>query len=276
MLSMASSPAFVLEGVWLDAHEASWFPGWTLFQCAAILAGGWLVARGGRQHLLPYAVGVSLAVAGALGLGCGGAWLTWAARGAHGARESMPELEIAGFGAIFGLVVGHVLVSRARGVAIAAALDALAPAMGAMIALARLGCFFAGCDFGRPTLMPWALRYPAMTPAFRAQVDAGLLHEGAPRTLPVHPTQLYEVAVGLAVLAAALMLRSPKRPGDRFVVAVVLYATGRFVVDLFRGDLAHGGALGLTTTQGLALALAGLVMAWRASSPATSSITTAG
>ena len=171
---------------------------------------------------------------------------------------------MAGFGAMAGLVVGHVLVARARGVAMARALDVLAPSVGVMVVVARAGCFFAGCDFGAPARLPWALRYPTMTPAFRAQADAGLIPAAAERTLAVHPTQLYEMGVGLLVVAAVFVFRSA-RGGERFARAIAVYAAGRFVVDLFRGDLAHGGMLGSTVTQGYAVALAGLVLAWYAS-----------
>jgi phosphatidylglycerol:prolipoprotein diacylglycerol transferase len=239
-------------------------PGWAWFQIAAVVLGGLLVWR--KRLVVPYASGVVLAVLGAVALGSAGEWIMWLERGARG---PIPELEIAGFGALAGLVGGHVLVARARGITMARALDGLAPSVGAMIAVARIGCFFAGCDFGTPSRLPWALRYPPMTPAFRAQLDTGLLQGGATSTLPVHPTQLYEALLGAVVLVAALALRSPRREGDRFALVVLIYAAGRIVVDVFRGDLAHGGALGLTTTQGLALALVGLVVAWRANARTT-------
>jgi len=219
-----------------------------------------------RSLLVSYAAGVLLAMLGAVVLGSAGEWMAWLARGGRGA---IPELEIAGFGAITGLVLGHVLVARACGVTAARALDALAPAVGGMVAIARLGCFFAGCDFGTPTQLPWALRYPPLTPAFRAQLDAGLLQAGASHTLPIHPTQLYETLLGLMVLGASLLLRAPRREGDRFALAVLIYALGRIAGDVVRGALPHGGSFGLTTTQGLALALAGLVIAWRANARAT-------
>ena len=256
-----SPEASVVERVWVTAHAASWFPGWVVFQMAAVVLGGLLVLReGGHRLVAPYALGVLLAVIGAVALGSGGEWVAWASGTRAGA---LPELEIAGFGALFGLLAGHVAGARARRVSMARALDVLAPSIGMMVAVARLGCFFAGCDFGRPTGMPWGLRYPAMTPAFRAQLDAGLISAGAAQTLPVHPTQLYEAAVGALIFVATMRLRSPRRDGDRFVLAVLLYAAGRIVVDVLRGDLARGGMLGLTVTQGLAVALVGLVIAWR-------------
>lgn len=256
-----STEASLVERVWVTAHAASWFPSWALFQVAAVVLGGLLVRReGGHRLVAPYALGVLLALFGAVALGSGGEWLAWAS----GRRAGpLPELEIAGFGALFGLLAGHLVGARARRVSTARALDVLAPSIGVMVAAARLGCFFAGCDFGRATSVPWALRYPVMTPAFRAQLDAGLIPSSASQTLPVHPTQLYEACFGLLVLTVTLRMRKPRREGDRFVVAAVLYAAGRIVVDVFRGDLARGGRLGLTVTQGLAVALLGLVIAWR-------------
>ena len=264
MTSMNSMPASLVERVWAYAHTASWFPGWALFQLVAVVLGGLLVSReGGHRLVAPYALGVLLALLGAVALGSGGEWAAWVS----GPRTGpLPELEIAGFGALFGLLAGHLIGARARRVSVARALDVLAPSIGIMIAVARIGCFFAGCDFGRPTSVPWALRYPAMTPAFRAQLDAGLIQASASQTLPVHPTQLYEACIGLLVLAVTLRVRSPRRDGDRFVLAVLLYAAGRIVVDVFRGDLARGGTFGLTVTQGLAIALLGLVIAWRGAS----------
>ena len=260
----------MLEHAWWAARAASWFPGWLSFQAVAVVVGALLAVRGGgRRLLVPYAVGVVLAAAGALALGSGGTWGAWARSGARG---PLPELEIAGFGAIAGLVIGYVVVARARGIAARPALDTLAAPLGAMIAIARTGCFFAGCDFGRPTSLPLSLAYPPVTPAFRAQLDAGLIQASAARTLPVHPTQLYEAAVGLVVLLVAVGAAGRlRRAGDRFVAAALIYAAGRMLVDVFRGDLTRGGSLGLTTTQALALALMGAMVAWRFSAAPPSS-----
>lgn len=250
----------MLEHVWWAAHRATWFPGWFWFQVVAMVVGALLVARRDERLVLPYVTGVALAATCAIALGCGAEWLAWLSGGGRG---PLPEIEIAGFGAIGGLVFGDVLVARARGFSARRALDVLAAPIGAMIAIARTGCFFAGCDFGKPTHAPWGLAYPTWTPAFRAQFDAGLIDATATRTLPVHPTQLYEVALGLVILVAALVTRAPRRAGDRFTAAMLTYAAGRLGIDVFRGDLAHGGALGLTATQALALATTGAVIAWR-------------
>ena len=255
----------MLEHVWWAAHRATWFPGWFWFQAVASVTGGLLVARQEERLVLPFATGVALAATCAIVLGCGAEWAAWIGAGGRG---PLPEIEIAGFGAIGGLVFGDVLVARARGYSARRALDVLAAPLGAMIAIARTGCFFAGCDFGKPTRVAWGLAYPTWTPAFRAQLDAGLIDASATRTLPVHPTQLYEVALGLVILGAALISRTPRRAGDRFTAAMLTYAAGRMFIDVFRGDLTRGGALGLTATQALALATTGAVIAWRLSAAA--------
>ncbi len=263
----------MLEHLWWAAHRATWFPGWIWFQGVAIVIGVLLVARRDERLVLPFVTGVALAATCAIALGCGAEWVEWIGAGGRG---RLPEIEIAGFGAIGGLVFGDVLVARARGYSARRALDALAAPLGAMIAIARTGCFFAGCDFGRPTHAPWGLAFPRWTPAFRAQLDAGLIDATATRTLPVHPTQLYEVGLGLVILVAALVTGAPRRAGDRFTAALLTYAAGRLAVDVFRGDLARGGALALTATQALALATTGAVIAWRCAAaprrPATDEI----
>jgi len=252
----------MLEDGWWAAHRAAWFPGWIWFQLVAIVVGAILVTRRDVRLALPFATGVALAAACAIVLGCGAEWLAWMRSGGHG---PLPEIEIAGFGALGGLVFGSVLVARARGYSGRSVLDALAAPLGAMIAIARTGCFFAGCDFGRATDAAWGLSYPRWTPAFRAQLDGGLIDARAMRTLPVHPTQLYEALLGLVILGAALLSGRPRRTGDRFAAAALTYAAGRMAIDVFRGDLTHGGALGLTATQALALAATGAVVAWRVS-----------
>ncbi|MBS2015558.1 MAG: prolipoprotein diacylglyceryl transferase [Deltaproteobacteria bacterium] len=258
----------VVERLWWSAHGVD-VVRWELFQLAAIVAGGVAVARARDGKLVrAYAVGVVLAVLGAIALGGG---IEWAAFFARGARGQMPELEVAGLGAIGGLLAGYLAVARfgyRRAKSAWAALDVLAPAIGAMVMIARLGCFFAGCDFGAPTNVPWALRYPPLTPAFRAQVEAGLLRTTDLTTMPVHPTQLYESFAGLVALALALAWPGTREdscartPGARFSVTLGVYLAARFAIDFLRGDLTHG-ALGLTTTQWLVIAAgAALVSTW--------------
>lgn len=231
---------------------------WELFQLVAVFVGALLVARASRVHvarnLAAFAAGVVAAAALALAVGSGPAWARWALAGRAGAA---PAIEIAGAGALLGFVLGAALVSgRHRD----ATFGALAVAVGPMLALSRLGCFVAGCDFGAPTRAPWAVHHPPHTPAFAAQREAHLIAAGAPATLATHPTQLYEAAAGLVLFVLAR--HTPSRGRARLLLVIAAYAVMRFAIDFARGDLAHG-LLGLTMTQWIAAAVIVAVVGWR-------------
>ncbi len=129
----------------------------------------------------------------------------------------------------------------------------------------RMGCLLAGCCFGRTCDLPWALRFPAHSPAVDKQVELGLLHSTFERSLPVHPTQIYE-SLGCLVLAAVFILRLHRRKrydGQVFLAFVAGYATLRFLLEFLRND-DRGGWLGLSTSQIIGIALVGLSLSIQA------------
>ncbi|WP_437572417.1 prolipoprotein diacylglyceryl transferase [Sorangium sp. So ce542] len=174
------------------------------------------------------------------------------ARGAWG-----PVLH-AGRAAYGGLLAGVAvagLVLRRRGAPVLPFLDRLVPGLGITYASVRTGCFLAGCDYGRVTAGALGVRFPAGSPAAADHVAAGWVPLGAP-SLPVHPTQLYEAALGLLASAiAALWLARGHRDGRAFGTWLALYAAGRFFVELLRGDAGRGVYGGLSTAQLVSLAL---------------------
>ena len=112
------------------------------------------------------------------------------------------------------------------------------------IAIGRLGCYFAGCCFGKvcpePTPLT-AVQFPAASFAWLHHVHEGLVPASVEASLPVYPVQLYESA-GCLVLAL-LLWRWPTRfvpgkavPGEGFLAMGVGYALLRFVVEFWRGD----------------------------------------
>jgi phosphatidylglycerol:prolipoprotein diacylglycerol transferase len=123
-----------------------------------------------------------------------------------------------------------------------------------------VGCFLAGCCYGRPTHSALGVVFPdPETPAGHLCRIGG----------PIHPVQLYEAAglLGIAALLVALAPRLARRPaGTLFLVYLVAYALLRLVTEHFRGDVVERGVLafGLSTSQTIALAMvaAGLALAW--------------
>ncbi|AKL97545.1 prolipoprotein diacylglyceryl transferase [Endomicrobium proavitum] len=117
--------------------------------------------------------------------------------------------------------------------------DIFAPAIALGHFFGRLGCFFAGCCYGKPTSQPWAVVFT--DPETLAQPVAGL---------HVHPTQLYE-ALGNFALFAVLALYNKKehKAGKTLAFYLTGYAVLRFIIEFFRDDYRGGDFLGLSVSQ---------------------------
>ncbi|HUO08119.1 MAG TPA: prolipoprotein diacylglyceryl transferase family protein [Phycisphaerae bacterium] len=106
------------------------------------------------------------------------------------------------------------------------------------IACGRVGCFFAGCCYGKVAALPWmGVRFPCGSFAFVDQVQHGLLPADAAASLPAYPVQLLE-AVACMLLAWLLGRRFSKRriSGERFLMLGVGYAAVRFPLEFLRAD----------------------------------------
>ena len=143
--------------------------------------------------------------------------------------------------------------------------DAFAPAIALGHVTGRLGCFAAGCCYGKPTSVPWAVVFT--NPAAAANV-------GTPLGIPLHPTQLYESGTELLILIVLLATERRGRPfpGRTFWLYMILYAVSRYIIEFYRGD-PRGVILGLSTSQFISLLLLPLEIAmliWlRRSTPET-------
>lgn len=129
--------------------------------------------------------------------------------------------------------------------------DACAPGIALGNVLGRLGCFSAGCCWGKPTTEPWGVRFTE------------LAHEitGVPAGAPLHPTQLYESFSMLVVFFFLLWLHRQRRFSGQVILAyALLYSAIRFVIEFFRDD-PRGDILGLTTLTRLSTSqLIGIVV----------------
>ncbi|WP_437977122.1 prolipoprotein diacylglyceryl transferase family protein [Sorangium sp. So ce295] len=247
--------------LWLERHGLPpWLaPTYTVMVALAGLLGAaaffWLVRRDrgdvaveGRALLSGYVAAllggyVFEALRAAPEALAGGSWgpVLHAGRAAYG-------------GLIAGVAVAGLVLYR-RGAAVLPFLDRLVPGLGITYACVRTGCFLAGCDYGRVTGGALGVRFPAGSPAATDHAAAGWVPLGAP-SLPVHPTQLYEAALGaMASALAALWLVRGHRDGRTFGTWLALYAAGRFFIELLRGDAGRGVYGGLSTGQLVSLAL---------------------
>ena len=119
--------------------------------------------------------------------------------------------------------------------------DLVAPALAIGYAVGRIGCFLVGDDYGVPTSMPWGVAFPQGSPPTTARVleqDFGVaIPPGTPpdQVLAVHPTQLYEVFISLAVFLLLWRMRRHRfASGWLFGVYLVLMGMERIFVEIFR------------------------------------------
>ncbi|HRY29039.1 MAG TPA: prolipoprotein diacylglyceryl transferase [Elusimicrobiota bacterium] len=149
------------------------------------------------------------------------------------------------YGGFLFAVLSGIFWLRRRRISVLLAADLLAPGTALGHAIGRLGCFAAGCCYGRPTQLPWAVRFTHPDTL------------AVPHT-PLHPSQLYEsfLTFGIFAVLSGMAWRRPDRVGRGEVALVYLglYAAARFVVEFSRGD-DRGPVLALlTTTQWISLA----------------------
>lgn len=120
----------------------------------------------------------------------------------------------------------------------------------------RMGCLLAGCCFGHRTGSALGLSFPGGSPASEAQFKLGELARIRDWSLPVHPTQIYESALSIAIAAYLLMGLHPRKryDGQVFAAFIALYAVGRFILEFWRAD-DRGGLINLSTSQLIGLVL---------------------
>jgi phosphatidylglycerol:prolipoprotein diacylglycerol transferase len=107
--------------------------------------------------------------------------------------------------------------------------------------LGRVGCFLVNDDYGRPTDLPWGVKFPQGLPPSTAENLKNLFGIPIPEgldpgtVLAVHPTQLYEVAAMLVAFAVLWSLRKSGRPvGWLFGLYLVFAGIERFLVEILR------------------------------------------
>jgi phosphatidylglycerol:prolipoprotein diacylglycerol transferase len=135
------------------------------------------------------------------------------------------------------------------------ALDVVAPAFALGQALLAVGCFFAGCDYGRPTGLPWGVTFHSRW---------ALLWNGTPLGIPLHPVQLYFCLVDLAILAVLLAWFPRRRqPGEIAGLWLFLAGLSQFFLGFFLASdvpvLFHA-TIGLSQALGFAMVIAGCIL----------------
>ena len=119
-------------------------------------------------------------------------------------------------------------------------LDVLSPGLVIAHAFGRIGCLSAGCCYGKPTDVPWAIK-----------LNSDLVDDSL-KNVPLHPTQIYE-ALALFILYFGLLhiFRTKRFDGQVGLTYFMLYPIIRSLIEIFRGDTIRGFVIDgiLSTSQ---------------------------
>jgi phosphatidylglycerol:prolipoprotein diacylglycerol transferase len=145
-------------------------------------------------------------------------------------RRLLDTLRSAGvfYGGFFLSLVVAVWFIKRHGLSFFKVADVLAPSVPLGQFFARLGCFTAGCCYGKECDLPWAVTFRSL-----------YSHENTGVTLnrALHPTQLYLAAVGLGLwLFLRYLFRKRKFDGQIFLTYLMVYGVLRFWIEFYRAD----------------------------------------
>jgi len=168
------------------------------------------------------------------------------------------------YGGLIGAILSGYLLMRRYQLPWWKTADACAPGIAIGNFFGRQGCFAAGCCWGKPTTLPWGVKF----------TELGHEITGVPLDVRLHPTQLYESFAMLLVFFFLLWLHRHRRfNGQVILFYALLYSAIRFAIEFLRDD-PRGDLFGLTTLTGLSTsqlislivgtgALVLLVLRWR-------------
>lgn len=167
------------------------------------------------------------------------------------------------YGGFIGAALTAWWYMRRHGMAFLPHADTLIPSVAFGHFLGRLGCFAAGCCWGRPSdpTLPWAARFPPESLAFQSfemrEHGSHFLSHDHLFTVPLHPTQLYEAGGELLLFALLVLWVRPQKRfhGQALAFWLMAYAVLRTVVETFRGDVERGVVAGLGVGQWTSLAI---------------------
>jgi phosphatidylglycerol:prolipoprotein diacylglycerol transferase len=231
-------------------------PTYGLLVSLGVLLGLWISVRNSqKQGIDPdqaWNLGIIVVMCGIVGAKVLYIIVDWSDYAAHpGEIFSLNTLQAGGVfsGGLIGAFAAAAWYIRRHRMPALATCDAFAPGLALGHAIGRVGCFAAGCCFGKPTDHFWGVTF-----------TNPIAHElvGTPIGEALQPTQLFESAVELAnFFILAWMLKRKKFDGQVIGTYFFLYGIARFFLEYLRGDPGRGEVFGgiITGTQLVALCL---------------------
>lgn len=140
------------------------------------------------------------------------------------------------YGGLIGTLAGMWLYGKIKKIDLAKYIDIMAMALGLVIFISRIGCYFAGCCRGTKTDVPWAI-----------------IRDG----VSIHPAQIYSSLNGLMLFFTSLWVNKRVPPGFTTLYVLVYYSATRFIIEFFRTAIIFWN---LSTSQIVSLLLFTVVL----------------
>jgi phosphatidylglycerol:prolipoprotein diacylglycerol transferase len=234
-------------------------PTYGVLVATGVLVGLWISVRNSEKQGIKaenaWDFGIALVLAGILGSKILYIILDWRSGHVYGQnlREifSLDTLQAGGVfsgGLVAALIVAWWFLRKHHMPALATC-DAFAPGLAMGHAIGRVGCFAAGCCYGKATDHFWGVTF---TNPLAAQLV------GTPLGHALEPTQLFESAAELGIFfLLTWMFKRKKFDGQVFGAYLFLYGIARFFLEFIRGDPGRGSVFGgvLSGTQLIAICL---------------------
>ncbi len=241
----------------------------------AFLTAGWLTSlelqRKGYQKDAAWTLLMGALIGGIVGAKLYYAFLNWPTLVRFPLQTLFSRAGLVWYGGFIGGTLGVIYMARREKLPIGMVSDAVATGLPLAYAVGRIGCFLVGDDYGRPTDSWVGIAFPQGSPPSTAENLREYFGVAVPDSiaagtvLPVHPTQLYEVALSTLIFVLIWRLRRhPHRAGWLFMVYLMLAGLQRGLVELFRAkDDRFFGPFTLAQFISLLLIVGGAYGAWR-------------
>ena len=231
-------------------------PTYGVLVALGVLFGLWISVRNStKQGIKPenaWDFGIAIVLAGILGAKILYILVDWHTY-AQNPREifSLATLQAGGVfsGGLLAAFVAAAWFLRKHQMPALATCDAFSPGLAMGHAIGRLGCFAAGCCYGKPTHHFWGVTFT--NPLANQLV-------GTPLNEALEPTQLFESAAELGIfLLLTWMFKRKKFDGQIFGSYLFLYGIARFFLEFLRDDPGRGSVFGdvMSGTQLIAIGL---------------------
>lgn len=145
------------------------------------------------------------------------------------------------YGGLLGALLVFSIIKRRENLDAETVYPVMVPALAIFAGISRIGCLLTGCCYGARTDSAFSIIY------HHSQI--------APCDVPLIPVQLYEAVFQILLAITLILITKYFAKTRRHLLTIYLasYATFRFILEFYRGDLSRGIYLGLSTSQWISI-----------------------